>query len=202
MTASNAAPNTKPGASGDIPCDFGGHCSDDERSHEGSATLHLFDRHLLTPLARYGQSVSLTFVGGISLSLLFQSAVSLFTVAALVTYSITIVGALSLFLTSTWSIHVALVTAQERELATIRQLSGRALVELRRQAEQAPTSSSTEDAARLYNPLVVFGTYELRVLAASTWPFNAKIVKEVGASLIAPILIYGIKVAIGPSGQI
>jgi hypothetical protein len=35
--------------------------------------LDLFDRQLLTPLARWGHSVSLTFVGGTCLSLLFQS---------------------------------------------------------------------------------------------------------------------------------
>ena len=41
-----------------------------------------------------------------------------------------------------------------------------------------------------------------QVLAASTWPFNPKIVKEVLASLVAPFLIYGLKIAIGRlSGQ-
>jgi hypothetical protein len=38
-----------------------------------------------------------------------------------------------------------------------------------------------------------------QVLAASTWPFNPKIVKEVVASLAAPILIYGLKIAVGLS---
>jgi len=39
------------------------------------------------------------------------------------------------------------------------------------------------------------------VLETSTWPFNPQIVKQVAASLVAPILIYGIKVAVGLSGQ-
>jgi hypothetical protein len=38
------------------------------------------------------------------------------------------------------------------------------------------------------------------MLAASTRPFDPKIVKQVAASLVAPILIYGI-VAAGLSGQ-
>jgi len=163
--------------------------------------LDLFDRHLLTPLARFGQSVSLTFVGGICLSLLFQSAVSLYTVQSLVIYSILIVVALTLFFSSIWSIHVALVAAQDGELAIVRQHWSRSHGELRRHLDRAGPTGSAEDAARHYDPLVIFGTYERQVLDASTWPFNPKIVKEVLASLVAPILIYGIKLAIGLSGQ-
>jgi hypothetical protein len=163
--------------------------------------LDLFDRQLLTPLARFGQSVSLTFVGGICLSLLFQSAMTLYTMQALVIYSILVAVALTLSFSSIWSIHVALVAAQERELAIVRQHWSRARDELRRYLAQSGSASGAEDAARIYHPLVVFGTYERQVLEASTWPFNPKIVKEVAASLVAPILIYGIKVAVGLSGQ-
>jgi len=162
--------------------------------------LDLFDRQLLTPLARFGQSVSLTFVGGICLSLLFQSATTLYSMQSLVIYSILIAVALTLTFSSIWSIHVALVVAQERELATVRQHWSRARDEWRRHLAQAGSASGPEDAARLYQPLVVFGAYEQQVLHASTWPFNAKIVKQVAASAVAPILIYGIKVAVGLSG--
>jgi hypothetical protein len=172
-----------------------------ERVVAAGLALDLFDRHLLTPLARFGQSVSLTFVGGICLSLLFQSAARLYTMQSLVIYSILIAVALTLFFTSIWSIHVALVAAQERELTTIRQHRSRARGELRRHLAQAGSACAAEDAARLYDRLVVFETYEGQVLEASTWPFNPKIVKQVAASLVAPILIYGTKVAVGLSGQ-
>ena len=46
--------------------------------------LDLFDRRSFTPLARWGQIVSLTFVGGTCLSLLFQSYESLATAPSLV----------------------------------------------------------------------------------------------------------------------
>ena len=163
--------------------------------------LDLFDRKLLTPLARFGQSLSLTLVGGICLSLLFQSAVSLYSVQSLVIYSVLIVVALSLFFSSIWSIHTALVVAQERELNTIRQHWNRSRVALRQHLAQADSSDSVDDTAKLYAPMVVFALYERQVLDASTWPFNPKIVKEVAASLVAPILIYAVKVAVGLSGQ-
>lgn len=160
--------------------------------------LDLFDRQRLTPLARFGQGVSLTFVGGITLSLIFQSAASLYTLQALVIYSILIAAALTLLFSSTWSIHVALVAAQERELAAVRRHLAAAREALR---QQRSGTGSTEDAMRLYQPLVVFGTFERQVLEASTWPFNPKILKEVAASVVAPVLIYGVKVALGLSAQ-
>lgn len=164
-------------------------------------TLDLFDRQLLTPLARFGQGISLTFVGGICLSLLFQSAVSLKSVQSLVIYSILIVVALTLFVMSMWSIHAALVAAQARELAIVRAHWSQARAELLRHRVEASGATSADDTARHYEPLVVLGTYERQVLEASTWPFNPKIVKEVVASLVAPILIYGVKVAVGLPGQ-
>lgn len=164
--------------------------------------LDLFDRQVLTPLARFGQSVSLTFIGGISLSLLFQSAVTLYSVQSLVTYSILIAFALAQFFTSIWSIHMALVVAQERELAIVRQHLNRSRGELRRHLAHAGSATEAVDAAALYGPLVTLGTYERQVLEASTWPFDPKIVKQVAASLVAPVLLYAIKVAVGLSGEI
>jgi hypothetical protein len=159
--------------------------------------LDLFDRRSFTPLARWGQSVSLTFVGGTCLSLLFQSYETLYTVQSLVIYSIMVGVSLTLFFTSIWSIHGALVAAQQRELAVIHQHLSRARSELKRKLAEGAAG----EPAGLYEPIVVLGAYEAQILAASTWPFNPKLVKEVVASLVAPILIYGLKIAVGLSGS-
>lgn len=157
--------------------------------------LDLFDRRSFTPLARWGQSVSLVFVGGTCLSLLFQSYESLSTLQSLVIYSIMIVVSLTLFFTSIWNIHEALVAAQQRELAVVHQHLAIARSELKRRLAEG----ATDEVASLYGPIAAVGAYESRVLAASTWPFNPKIVKELVASLVAPILIYGLKIAMGLS---
>ncbi len=159
--------------------------------------LDLFDRQRLMPVARFGQGVSLAFVGGICLSLLFQSADRLYSLQALVIYTILVGVALTSFFSSIWSVHVALVAAQQGELAAVREQWRRARESLREHLAQA----GPEEAVRLYHPLVVFATFERQVLEASTWPFNPKIVKEVGASVVAPVLIYGVKVAMGLSGS-
>src|SRR5436305_9347503 len=70
--------------------------------------LNVFDGHLLTPFAQWGQGLSLVFVGGISLSLLFQSYESLRSVEGVMVYGGLIVVALSLFFMSMWTIHLAL----------------------------------------------------------------------------------------------
>jgi hypothetical protein len=159
--------------------------------------LDLFDRRSFTPIARWGQSVSLTFVGGTCLSLIFQSYQALTTVHSLVIYSIMVVVSLTLFFMSIWSLHEALVAAQQRELAVVRQHWSAARSDLKRKLAEGGAS----EPAGLYEPIVVLGAYERQILAASTWPFNPKIVKELVASLVAPILIYGLKIAVGLSGS-
>jgi len=157
--------------------------------------LDLFDRRSFTPLARWGQIVSLTFVGGTCLSLLFQSYESLATAPSLVIYSTMVVVSLTLFFTSVWGIHDALVAAQQRELAVVHQHWSRARSELKKKLAEGAAG----EPAGLYEPIVVLGAYERQILAASTWPFNPKIVRELVASLVAPILIYGLKIALGLS---
>jgi hypothetical protein len=157
--------------------------------------LDLFDRQSFTPLARWGQRVSLTFVGGTCLSLLFQSYETLNTVQSLVIYSTMVVVSLTLFFTSIWNIHDALVAAQQRELALVHQHWSTARSEFKRKLEEGAAG----EVAGLFEPIVVLRAYESQVRAASTWPFNPKTVKELIASLVAPILIYGLKIAMGLS---
>jgi hypothetical protein len=79
--------------------------------------LNVFDGHLLTPFAQWGQSLSLVFVGGVSLSLLFQSYESLRSMEGVIVYGSLVIVALTLFFMSMWTIHVALARAQDKELA-------------------------------------------------------------------------------------
>jgi len=158
--------------------------------------LNLFDAHLLTPFAQWGQSLTLVFVGGISLSLLFQSSASLRSIEGMIVYASMVVIALTLFFMSMWTIHVALAKAQDQELARVRRDLAAA-----RQAliGQRPSEASgiVQDA---YFPVVVLGIYEQQVLHASTWPFNPAIVGRVFASAFAPLGVYGLKLAFGVGG--
>jgi hypothetical protein len=92
--------------------------------------LNVFDGHLLTPFAQWGQSLSLVFVGGISLSLLFQSYESLRSMEGAIVYGSLVVVALTLFFMCMWTIHVALAKAQDKELARVRRVFASAVAPL------------------------------------------------------------------------
>ena len=155
--------------------------------------LNVFDGHLLTPFAKWGQSLSLVFVGGISLSLLFQSSASLRSIEGVIVYGSLVVVALTLFFMSMWSIHVALARAQDKELARVRSDLAAAREALLRH-RSADAAGTVEDA---YFPVVVLGVYEQQVLQASTWPFNPAIVGRVFASVGAPLGVYVLKLVFG-----
>lgn len=160
--------------------------------------LNVFDAHLLTPFAQWGQSLSLVFVGGISLSLLFQSSESLRSIEAAIIYACLITVAMTLFFMSMWTIHVALAQAQDRELARVRRDLAAARATLARQ-RAGDTAGDVQDA---YLPAVVLGVYEQQVLDAPTWPFNPTIVGRVFASAAAPLGVYVLKLAFGMGGGI
>jgi hypothetical protein len=155
--------------------------------------LNVFDGHLLTPFAQWGQSISLVFVGGICLSLLFQSSASLRSLEGMVIYGSLVVVALTLFFTSMWAVHVALAKAQDVELAKVRRDLARA-----RATMQSHRAGEVETAVHdAYLAVVVLGAYERQVLDASTWPFNPAIVGRVFASAAAPLGVYALKLLFG-----
>ena len=160
--------------------------------------LNVFDGHLLTPFAQWGQSLSLVFVGGISLSLLFQSYESLRSIEGVIVYGSMVIVALTLFFMSMWTIHVALAKAQDKELAKVRRDLAAAREALARQ-RAGDTAGAVQDA---YLPAVVLGLYERQVLDAPTWPFNPTIVGRVFASAVAPLGVYVLKLAFGVGGAL
>jgi hypothetical protein len=160
--------------------------------------LEVFDGHLLTPFAKWGQSLSLVFVGGISLSLLFQSYQSLRSLESVMIYGCLIVVAMALFFMSMWTIHMALVRAQDKELDKVR----RDLTVARDALTRRRDCETAEAVQYAYLPVVILGVYERQVLKASTWPFSLAIVGRVFASAVAPLAVYLLKLAFGVSGTL
>jgi hypothetical protein len=165
-------------------------------AHSRGLELNVFDGHLLTPFAQWGQSLSLVFVGGISLSLLFQSYESLRSMEGVMIYGSLVAVALTLFFMSMWTIHGALARAQEKELCRVR----RDLAAAREALLRHRACESTAAVHDLYLPVVVLGAYERHVLDAPTWPFNPTIVGRVFASAVAPLGVYLLKLAFGVGG--
>jgi ABC-type multidrug transport system fused ATPase/permease subunit len=155
--------------------------------------LDIFDTGLLVPVARWSLSVSLAFVGGISLSILFQPLKNLQSVYSIIIYSILVCVTILLFFTSMWSTHSAMTSAKRRELAMVR----KKLDDARQELKQHINGSTVDGMDRLYPAIAVWGMYERQVLDAPTWPFNAGILGRLIASAIAPAIIYIIKIFSG-----
>jgi hypothetical protein len=155
--------------------------------------LDISDTRLLEPIARWSLSVSFAFVGGISLSILFQPFENLQSVDNIIVYSILICVTVLLFFISMWSTHNTMASAKRRELDMVRENLDNARHELKQRATQGVTDGTD----RLYSAIAVWGLYERQVLEVPTWPFNASIMGRLIASTIVPVIIYTIKIFSG-----
>ena len=155
--------------------------------------IDIFDTGLLVPVAHWGLSVSLAFVGGISLSVVFQPLENLREIQSILIYSILICVTILLFFTSMWSTHNAMASAKKGELTLARENLGDARQKLRQQAKDNITS----DRDKLYSAIAAWGVYERQVRETPTWPFNAGILGRLIASALAPAIIYIIKIFSG-----
>jgi hypothetical protein len=139
--------------------------------------IDIFDTKLLIPVAQWSLSVSLAFVGGITISILFQPFENLQSVYSIIIYSILICVTVSLFFLSIWSTHDTMAMAKKNELNMVRNNLNNARNELKQCA--------------------VWGMYEKQVLEIPAWPFNAGVLGRLIASAIVPAIIYIIKIVFG-----
>ncbi|HEY96000.1 MAG TPA: hypothetical protein G4O15_13800 [Dehalococcoidia bacterium] len=155
--------------------------------------FEIFDTRLLIPVAQWSLSVSFAFVGGISLSVVFQPFENLRQTENIIIYSILLCVTILLFFTSMWSTHGVMASAKKRELNMVREN----LDSHRKQLKQQSSDSNHSDRDRLYSAIAVWNIYEKQVREAPTWPFNAGILGRLVLSSLVPAVIYGIKIVLG-----
>lgn len=174
---------------------YGGISSTRRLTRLTSKYLHfeIFDTGLLVPVAQWSLCVSFAFVGGISLSVVFQPFENLRQMENIVIYSILLGVTIVLFFTSMWSTHSAMASAKRRELNMVRENLGFH----RNQLKQQSSESIEKDRDRLYSAIAVWSIYEKQVREAPTWPFNAGILGRLVLSSLVPTIIYGIKIVLG-----
>ncbi|MFC2034642.1 hypothetical protein ACFLUJ_00760 [Chloroflexota bacterium] len=155
--------------------------------------LDIFDSEQLLPIARWGLGISLGFVGGISLSVIFGTNLDLLRWQSIIMYGILICVTVLMFFISMWSAHNAMASAKRRELYLIREHLAAASHELKNQASQDPG----EGMERLSSVINSWATYQRLVRESPTWPFNAGIIRRLIASAIVPAVVYLIKILSG-----
>jgi len=99
--------------------------------------IEIFESELLIPVARWSLSLSLAFIGGTTLSVLFQPIENLLSISSLIIYATLIGVTLILFFTSMWSIHNTLASAKKRELTMVRKNLSSARENLKRHVNES-----------------------------------------------------------------
>jgi len=156
-------------------------------------SVDLFDTGALTPVARSSLGFSLAFVGGISLSLVFQTQEDLLMWNNIIVWAILVCFVVLLFFLSMWSTHSTMARAKRRELDLAQTHLKAASRELRERAADGNLKGMEELSATI----TVWINYERRIKEVPEWPFNAGIIRRLAASALAPVAVFFIKVFSG-----
>jgi len=152
--------------------------------------LDIFNTKLLSPMARLSLGNSLSFVGGISLSLVFQTQEGLLEWQSIVIYSVLVLATIVIFYISNWNIHKMMVNMKRREMDVVQEQ----LATMSRKLKELSSDGQIEGLADLSSSVAGWSAYKNQVQETPEWPFNAGIIRRLFASVLAPASIYLIKI--------
>ncbi|UCH42936.1 MAG: hypothetical protein JSW16_09060 [Dehalococcoidales bacterium] len=159
--------------------------------------LDIFNTKLLTPIAHSSLGFSIAFIGGISLSMVFQTQNDLLMWNNIIVWVIMVCFVVLLFFLSMWSTHTAMAQAKNRELDLVQKHLKAASLELKEGVEESSLMGKEELSSELYSSITALVNYERRVKEVPEWPYNASIIRRLVASTFAPIVVFLIKVYSG-----
>jgi len=152
--------------------------------------IDIFDTKLLSPVARQSLANSLVFIGGISLAMLFETQETLIEWQSVVIYSILVLSTIIIFYISMWSIHRIMARVKSYELEKKKKY----MADMSRKLKEWTTKGRLEGMEELSSSVAGWAAYERRVKEAQEWPFNARIIRRLFASVLAPVSVYIIKI--------
>jgi hypothetical protein len=152
--------------------------------------LDIFDTGMLTPVARSSLGLSLAFIGGISLSLVFQIQEDLLMWNNITVWVVLVCFTVLLFFLSMWSTHSTMTKAKRRELDLVQKHLNMVSRELKKRA----ADDSLKGTVELSSTITAWVTYEKRVKETPSWPFNAGIIRSLAMSVLIPAVVYLLKI--------
>lgn len=155
--------------------------------------VDIFDTELLTPIAYWSLGISFFFIGGICLSLIFQTQDELLRWQSIIMYTVLTIATILMFFTSMWSAHRIMAKAKNSKLTVTREH----LVALSRELEELRVQEQFGQMQSLASAITTWAAYLKLVKEAPTWPFNADIIRRLLASTIVPIAVYLVKIFAG-----
>jgi hypothetical protein len=155
--------------------------------------LDIFNLELLSPVARWSLGVSLAFIGGITISLIFVPYDSLLNVLSISVYGVLISTTILIFFVSLLSSHNAILRVKRRELAMAEEQLATAF----RKQRGLVMRRAEETDEKVFSEVTAWWIYVANVRSIREWPYNASIIRTLLASLISPTIVYLIKVMFG-----
>jgi hypothetical protein len=156
--------------------------------------LDIFSLDALAPIARWSLSISLAFIGGIIISIVFQTVENLMQWQIIFIYSILVISTIAMFFISLWSTHITIARVKKHELALVQNKFAQACRELTLKAD---SNSEKENNISLHNEVAAWGLYERRIREIKEWPYNAGIIGRLVISIVSPAVVYVIKLFSG-----
>jgi len=148
--------------------------------------LDIFDLSPLRPVAQHSLAIASTFMGAITLSVLFNPyAEWLLSFPALLIYGISALIAVVLFFSNLLDAHHVMLRIKMNELKVVRDhlsMNYYALKD-RTPAGQLPGAGSLE------GPTTLWLAYEKRIKEAPEWPFTGGTLRDLAASIILPVVV-------------
>jgi hypothetical protein len=155
--------------------------------------VDIFETRKLIPVANWSLGIALAFVGGISISIAFQPINNLLQETNIILYASLILVAVVTFFLSLWSTRTSIVRAKRAELSIVRLNLDLGFREIREKAAQ--NIIQTRDG--INTAIAAWAAYEQRVQQVSEWPYDARIVRRLAASMLVPGIVYLLKLLFG-----
>lgn len=156
--------------------------------------LDIFSIDALAPVARWSLSISLAFIGGIVISIVFQNIDNLMQWQIILIYIILVISTVATFFISLWSSHTTIAQVKRRELTFVQNKLAQACREL---TQKTKANTQMEDNNNLHYEVAAWGIYERRIREIKEWPYNAAIIGRLALSIVSPGVVYLIKLFSG-----
>jgi hypothetical protein len=157
--------------------------------------LDLFNLEVFGPTARWSLNISLAFMGGIIISILFQNIDNLRQWQVILIYSIIIISTVAMFFISLWSTHAAIVKTKKHELILAQDKLNHAYRKMILSVSGNNIEDTINDAN--YSEVGAWAALEKRIRETKEWPYNAGIIRQLIISIISSSAIYVVKLLLG-----
>ena len=152
--------------------------------HRQPLDVDVFDPTPFEPIARLGLGVSLAFIGGVTLSVLFNPDPRKFlSIESLMTYGASILVAVLVFFLTMMGTHSVMAEAKEEKLKLVRRHLSDTFQELQRRAAEA----QLQDMEALSDSITAWLAYERRIEDAPGWPYTANTLRNLLVSTLLPV---------------